>query len=76
MIVYELTIEDMTTLGHMGSRPTTIFCNLYSSLGVAQAHAKIHYQKDIKWTKRPSGTWSSGDLRHVMYSIRLIEIID
>jgi len=76
MTVYQLLIENMTTLGHMGSSPTTISRNLYSSLGTAQAHAKLNYQKDIIWTKLGAMSWSSGDLIHVMYTIRAIEVID
>lgn len=76
MTVYQLLIEDMTTLGAMGSSPTVTSRKLYSSLGTAQTHARIDYQKDITWTKLSSGSWSSGDLMYVMYTIRAIEVID
>ena len=83
MQVYELIIEDMTTLGHIGSSPTVVSRKLYSSLGTAQAHARSDYKSrendlgaEIQWTKVSATRWTSGDLMYIMYSIKAKEVID
>jgi len=70
MILYELTIEDMTTLGHMGSSPTVKERKMFLYPEGARTYAEADYEKDIKWTALRPGAWTSGDLMHVMYSIR------
>ncbi len=70
MKVYELLIEDLTTLGHMGSSSTVKERRMFIEPNQCKIYAEINYGKDIKWTKLSSGSWTSGDLRHVMYSIR------
>ncbi len=78
MTVYELSKEDMTTLGHMGTSPTTEWEKLYSTLEAAEIAGLADYKKygKFRWTKMRDGRWSSGDLLHVMYDIRKIEVID
>lgn len=81
MIVYELVIEDMTTLGAMGTSPTVESRKLYASVNLAQLNAKMHYGNEIEWervSRSPErGTyWTSGDLRYVMYTINEIHVID
>lgn len=71
--VYELVIEDMTTLGPMGSRPTVKSAVPYSTLEKAQDVAVRNYGDKITWSKQRTH-WSSGDLRYVMYSIYEIEV--
>ena len=70
MKLYELTIEDMTTLGHMGSSPTVKERKMFLDPNDARAYAEADYEKDIKWTALRKGAWTSGDLSYVMYSIR------
>ena len=74
MTLYELTIEDMTTLGHMGSSPTVKERKMFLDPNDARAYAEADYEKDIKWTALRKGSWTSGDLRYVMYSIHAREV--
>lgn len=74
MIIYELVIEDMTTLGAMGSSPTVKSCMPYSTLEKAQDVAVRDYGDKITWTKQRTH-WSSGDLRYVMYTIYETEVL-
>ena len=76
--VYELISEDLSHLGGpMGTEYTT-----ESSLGLfsgedglekAKKAAEKHYGGKIKWSKDkyPEGSLCSGDLRYVMYHIRI-----
>ena len=75
MMVYRLLVEDMTTLGAMGSSPTTISRDLYSTSEKARAAAAEHYDNEIAWTRIRTNYWSSGDLRYVMYSVTGIEVL-
>ena len=74
MILYELTIEDMTTLGHMGSSPTVKERKMFLEPNDACAYAEADYEKDIKWTTTGRGNWTSGDLSYVMYTIRARDV--
>ena len=74
MKLYELTIEDMTTLGHMGSSPTVKERKMFLDPNDARAYAEADYEKDIKWTALRKGAWTSGDLSYVMYSIHAKEV--
>ncbi len=76
MILYELTIEDMTTLGHMGSSPTVKERKMFLDPNKAREYAEADYEKAIKWTALKKGAWSSGDLSYVMYTIRQREIVE
>lgn len=70
MKLYELTIEDMTTLGAMGTSPTVKERKMFLDPNDAREYAETDYEKDIKWTPLREGCWTSGDLSYVMYSIR------
>jgi hypothetical protein len=71
MEVYELTIEDMSTLGAMGSSPTVTETKLFANLENAQAYAEKDYGKPITWEHYTKRGWTSGDLMYVMYYIRI-----
>ncbi|MCK5644999.1 MAG: hypothetical protein KAJ19_29635 [Gammaproteobacteria bacterium] len=68
-LIYELVIEDLTTLGHMGSSSTVIGRKLFSDQLKAKAYAEKNYGEKIKWTGYNGDNWTSGDLSYVMYSI-------
>lgn len=70
MIIYELIIEDLTTLGRMGSSSTVKERKLFLNPNDARAYAEENYEKDIKWTALGKGSWTSGDLSYVMYTIQ------
>jgi len=84
MQIYRLTIEDMTTLGAMGTSPTVKSRNLYSTPEKACAAAEEDYGKDIHWHIERSASrklksngfsrLSSGDLRYVMYTVSAAEV--
>jgi hypothetical protein len=69
MIIYELIIEDMTTLGAMGTSPTVKERKLFLNPNDARTYAEADYEKNIKWTALRKGSWTSGDLSYVMYVI-------
>jgi len=75
MKLYELIIEDMTTLGAMGTSPTVTERKMFLDPNDARAYAEADYEKDIKWTATGRGNWTSGDLSYVMYTIhvRMVE---
>ena len=75
MMVYRLLVEDMSTLGAMGSSPTTKSRNLYTTPEKAKAAAVEDYGSEIKWTRMRKDSWTSGDLRYVMYSVSGIEVL-
>ena len=70
MTLYELIIEDMTTLGAMGTSPTVTERKLFLDPQGAREYAEADYKDDIKWAATSQGSWTSGDLRYVMYSIK------
>jgi hypothetical protein len=74
MFIYQLTVEDMSTLGAMGSSPTTTEVKPFSTLAKAKAYAEKDYGKKITWEKYTKNSWTSGDLRYVMYYIRKITV--
>ena len=74
MVIYELVIEDMTTLGAMGSSPTVKSSVPYSTLEKAQDIAAKDYGDKITWS-RQRNYWSSGDLSYVMYTIYETEVL-
>jgi nitrous oxide reductase accessory protein NosL len=49
MFIYQLTVEDMSTLGAMGSSPTTTEVKPFSTLAKAKAYAEKDYGKKITW---------------------------
>lgn len=68
--VVHLHVEDLTTLGAMGSSSRPMFSSLFTDRAAAKAAAEAHYKAPIDW--KPSsgeGTETSGDLLHVMYTI-------
>ena len=69
MMIYELIIEDMTTLGAMGSSPTVKERKLFQDQHDAKAYAVADYGDKIKWTGYNGDNWTSGDLSYVMYTI-------
>jgi len=71
MNIYELSVEDLTSLGHMGSSSTLVETRLYDSLEKAQAYAEADYGKEIKWSNYTKNSWTSGDLMFVEYIIRI-----
>lgn len=81
--MYQLISEDLTHLGGpMGSEYTTTnYRKFFNKLSIAKAFAEIEYQKvskkrkRIKWSKT-HGEWCSGDLLHVMYTIKKIKVED
>ena len=73
MTLYELIIEDMTTLGAMGTSPTVTERKLFLEPQGAREYAEADYKDDIKWAATSQGSWTSGDLRYVMYSIKRVE---
>lgn len=74
MKLYELLIEDLTTLGHMGSSSTLKERKMFLDANDARAYAEADYEKDIKWTALGKGSWTSGDLSYVMYTIQSREV--
>lgn len=70
MIIYELIIEDLTTLGRMGSSSTVKERKMFLKPNVAREYAEADYEKDINWTALGKGSWTSGDLSYVMYTIQ------
>ena len=72
MILYELVIEDMTTVGRMGSSSTVRERKMFLDPNDAREYAEKDYEASIKWTPVKKGTWCSGDLMWVMYYIRSI----
>lgn len=75
MIVYELTKEDLTSLGAMWAKPTFVWRKLYSEIGFAQSAGSIDYGDIIEWEKEDTW-WTSGVLQSVMYTIEAIEVIN
>ena len=69
MTLYELIIEDMTTLGAMGTSPTVTKRKMFLEPQGAREYAEADYEGDIKWSATGFGSWTSGDLSYVMYSI-------
>lgn len=70
--VTTLTAEDLTSLGRMGASATTAFISLHADRDAAKAAAEIHYGGPIEWRPHgadPFGPETSGDMRHVMYTI-------
>lgn len=74
MILYELVIEDMTTVGRMGSSSTVRERKMFLDPNDARKYAEKDYEQPIKWTAVRKGTWSSGDLMWVMYYIRRTKV--
>ena len=74
MKLYELLVEDMTTLGAMGTSPTTKERKMFLDPNDARAYAEADYGKDIKWTATSRGNWTSGDLSYVMYYIHVRDV--
>lgn len=74
MFIYIVEVEDMSTLGMMGSSPTTVEREPFSTLANAKKYAEKNYGKKITWEKCAKNTWSSGDLLHVMYYIRKVAV--
>lgn len=72
--VYELVIEDMTTLGAMGSSPTVKSSVPYGTLKKAQDVAVNDYGDKITWSQERN-YWSSGDLSYVMYTIYKTKVL-
>ena len=68
MEIYELVIEDLTTLGRMGSEPRVKETKLFEKANDAKAYAEADYGKSIKW-KGYSDRITSPDLSYVMYII-------
>ena len=71
MKLYELIIEDMTTVGRMGSSSTVKERKMFLDPNVAREYAEADYNESIKWHATGKGSWSSGDLMWVMYNIQL-----
>ena len=69
-VVFELVIEDLTTLGHMGSSSRIKETKLFATAKNAQAYAEADYGKKIKWSGYRYNNWTSGDLSFVMYTVR------
>jgi hypothetical protein len=74
MILYELVIEDMTTVGRMGSSSTVRERKMFLDPNAAREYAEKDYENSIKWTAIRKGTWTSGDLMWVMYYIRSMTV--
>ena len=74
MHIYIVTVEDMSMLGMMGSSPTTVEREPFSTLANAKKFAEKDYGKKIKWEKCAKNTWTSGDLLYVMYYIRKVTV--
>ena len=74
MKVYKLTVEDMSTLGAMGSNPTIAETKLFSTLAKAKKYAEENYGKKITWEHYTKNSWTSGDLMYVMYYIRKVAV--
>lgn len=74
MKVYELEIEDLSTLGAMGSSSTVVYTKLFSTLKKAKKHAQKQRNKKITWKKYKKNHWTSGDLTYVAYNIRRVEV--
>lgn len=68
-LIYELVVEDLTTLGHMGSSSTVKQRKLFKDPQKAKAYAEELYGEAIKWTGYHGDSWTSGDLRYVMYNV-------
>ena len=68
-LIYELVVEDLTTLGHMGASSTTKERKLFKDHRKAKEYAVELYGEEIKWTSYHGDSWTSGDLRYVMYNI-------
>ena len=75
MKLYELIIEDMTTVGRMGSSSTVRERKMFLDPNDARTYAETDYENSIKWHASAKGCWSSGDLMWVMYRIeqRIVE---
>ena len=71
MKLYELIIEDMTTVGRMGSSSTVRERKMFLDPNDAREYAEADYEQSIKWHATAKGSWSSGDLMWVMYNIRV-----
>ncbi len=71
MMLYELVIEDMTTVGRMGSSSTVRERKMFLDPNDAREYAEKDYEAKIKWTPVSKGTWTSGDLMWVIYYIRV-----
>jgi len=66
--VYRVVSEDLRFLGHMGAGTETNWEMLASDLKTAKQLAEKDFGEKITW-KKSSNHYSSGDLRHVMYTI-------
>lgn len=83
--VYELVREDLTNLGgRMGTEFTTSRrIGVFSDVDKAKEYAGLIYSKqcggeperEIKWKKTGKFSYSSNDLRFVMYNINVIKIM-
>lgn len=74
-----LTAEDLTGLGRMGTSSTTMFRSVHADRDAAKAAAEIHYGNPIDWRPRdtdPDGPETSGDLRHVLYTVADVVVLD
>ncbi len=71
MILYELVIEDMTTVGRMGSSSTVRERKMFLDPNDAREYAEADYEDSIKWHATAKGSWCSGDLMWVMYNIQV-----
>lgn len=73
--MYELEIENLTGLGRMGDTTTSHY-KKFRSLKKAMQYAEKEYGDQIAWKSGGKESMCSGDLRWVMYTIRVIKFED
>lgn len=76
MDIYKLTSENLSNLGRMGDTPSINWVKYFSTSDKAEIYAEGDYGGRIFWARHNNGITSSGDLSHVMYTIKKIEIQD
>ena len=75
-MIYELLYEDLTNLGGpMGTERTiTRTMGLFNNAEHAKGFADLDYGKHLKWIRVGPG-FRTEDLGHVMYHIKLREVL-